>query len=216
MEEEIIGLWEGVKKETRERVIRCAEALSEREFTAIPVPTISEANRRVISKIPRRINVFCWHSLTLEETGILDTLVARGNKVIDVLPLWKGLKKPHKFGKGDAFVTSACAITSDGIIIKPEPEGFPAFSEAGKPEIAVLIAGVNKIVDGVDEGIRRAKDICIPQFALKFGLNLECAKKGSCVECASPSTLCTVHTLISRKPAGIDFTVVLVGEHIGR
>ncbi|MDD5748716.1 MAG: LUD domain-containing protein [Actinomycetota bacterium] len=211
----MLELWEKSRKDIRERVLGCADSLIKRDFNALPVPTISEANRRITSVIPRRSTVFCWRGVALDEAGLIDTLIARGNRVVDVYPMWTGSKKRARFSREDVYLASAGAITLDGIIMKPEPESLLLFSPLGQPGKTIIVIGENMIVEDMAEGFRLVKDIHVPHLARRFGLELECARKGTCVECENPSFLCTVHTVLTEKPADVDFLVVLVGEHLG-
>jgi hypothetical protein len=47
-----------------------------------------------------------------------------------------------------------------------------------------------------------------------MGLELPCARDELCVECAEPSPLCSVNTVITHKPSEPDITIVLIGERI--
>jgi len=216
----ILDLWEDFgNRNVSERILSCAGALADRDFSVLPVPTLSEANRRMLGLIDRRMKVYYWETMFLEELGILETLQARGNRVKGLAQscgyLWSTRKMPW-MPRGSVFMSTVCAITTDGILVKIQPEGVPIFQQGSGPELVVVVAGVNSIVDRVEDGFRRAKDICIPMCAKRFGLNLPCVKPGHCVECAEPPPVCVVNTVVTRKPIEPDILVVLIGEYLGR
>ena len=216
LDESTLELWEEVRDRfVRERVLTCAGGLAARDFSVIAVPFVSEANRSILGLIGRHTTVYYCDDPTLEETGILDTLSARGNTVKDASAEFTRRSRRRGLGPGDVYMTSACAITLDGILVHLGPEAIPAFTAGMEPGAVVVVAGVNKIVDDLEEGFRRAKDVCVPQYARRMGLKLRCVASGNCVECDSPPPICTVHTVVTRKPDRPDIVVVVIGERLG-
>lgn len=220
IDENILNLWEDFRnRNIRQQVLSCAGALMDNDFSVLPVPTLSEANRNIMGRIDRRTKVYYWETMTLEELGILETLQARGNRVKGVAPscswLWS-TRKTHQLPRGSVFMSTVCAVTMDGILVKIQPEGVPIFQHGSGPELVIVVAGVNSIVDRVVDGFRRAKDTCIPLCAQRFGVDLPCVKSGHCVECAEPPPVCVVNTVVTRKPVEPDILVVLIGEYLGR
>lgn len=219
LDEGALKLWERFRdSNVRGRVLECAEGLTVRGFPVIAVPTISGANRSIVDGIARGRPVYYWGP-TLEELGVLETLRARGNPVRSSLPLTRGARRlgarPRHLDEGDVYMTSACAVTLDGILVNPSPEGMHVFQHGSMPGLVVVVAGYNKIVDDLEEGLQRTRDICIPQCAKLLGLDLKCVKPGRCVECESPDPICSVTTVITRKPGRPDMLVVIVGEQLG-
>lgn len=215
-----LKLWEGFRDSfVKEHVLTCAGGLAERDFDVTAVPTASEANRSIVGRISRHQHVYYWGEASLEELGILDTLSARGNPVNSVLELYGGKRRSRgrtpKMTPQDVFLTSVCAVTLDGILVKIEPEGIPLSRPWANPGTIIVVAGVNKIVGDIPEGLRRAKDVCIPHCAKLLGLDLPCVKKGHCVECDTPHPMCAIHTLATRSPEQPGIEVVLIGERLG-
>lgn len=220
LREDLENLWKDMGDEfIRQRVLSCAEGLDARDFPVFAVPTLSEANRYLLNSIERDKTVYYWELPALEELGIMETLSARGNTIKNALPLYgsRGLlgRGGKRMGPGDVYLTSACAITVDGIVIKPQPEGLPVLHPGYNPDMVVIVAGVNKIVDDIKEGLRRAKDLCVPQCARRLELDLPCVEEGRCIECDAPPAMCTVNTVITRKPAEPEIRLLLVGERFG-
>ena len=212
LDEGVLALWEGYRdKSLRDRVIRCAEALSDRDFTAVPVPTASEANRMIVGMVPLHRTVLYWEDHALEELGIVATLEARGNSTRSAMPLARGRRKGRLPGRS-VFISSVCAVTIDGALVKVSPELLPVWGPGRAPEAMVLVAGVNHIVDTLEEALRRAKDECVPQCLKRMGLEHDCVPGERCVECASPPAFCAVNTVVTRQPDSPDITVVLIGE----
>ncbi|MFH1150940.1 MAG: LUD domain-containing protein [Actinomycetota bacterium] len=217
IDQSLLDLWDGFPDvEVRERVLSCAQALAGRDFGVVPVPTSSEANKVILGLIDRRNPVYFWEAAALDELGILETLQARGNSVKRVVPLLKSRRPWRRWviPRGAIYLSTVCAVTSDGMLVKVEPEGLPVFQPKSGPRLMLLVAGFNSIVDGLADGFRRAKDVCVPHCAARIGLELPCARDELCVECAEPPPLCSVNTVITHRPSEPDIKVILIGERV--
>lgn len=219
IDESILEMWEGFRDgRVRERVLACAAALADHDFGVVPVPTASEANRCILSLVPLHKTVFYWDAAVLEELGIISTLEARGNSIKSAMPLatGRGSRRRSRVPGRSVYMSTVCAVTRDGMLVKVEPELLPVFGPGRTPDSMVLVAGFNHIVDGLEEAFRRAKDTCVPQCAKRLELNTECAQSLRCVECAEPPAMCAVNTVVTRQPGSPEITVVLIGERLGR
>jgi len=219
IDESILDLWKGYRDgRVRDRVLSCAASLADRDFTVIPVPTASEANRCILAQVPVHRTVVYWEASTLDELGIISTLQARGNSLKSVLPRATGRasRRKSRIPAHSMYLSTVCAVTIDGLLVKVEPEQVKIFGPGRTPDSIVLVAGFNHIVDGLDEAFRRIKDICVPGCALQMGIDAECVKTGRCVECDTPLAMCSVNTIVTRKPGAMDMTVILIGERLGR
>lgn len=219
IDESLTNLWSDYPdKQVRERVLDCASALSHRDFSVIAVPTASEANRCILSQVPVHKTVLFWEAPALEEIGIVSTLQARGNSIRSALPLAGGRsgRRRSRMPARSLYLSTACAITMDGMLVKVEPDLIGIFGPRRAPDSMVIVVGFNQIVDSLEDGFRRARDICFPLSARKLGLDCECANTGSCVECSTPAPMCAVHTVVTGRPASVDLTVVLIGERMSR
>jgi hypothetical protein len=84
------------------------------------------------------------------------------------------------------------------------------------PEKVMVIAGINKIVKNLNEGLARVKKVAAPRNCQRRKDPTPCAQDLICHNCDTPARLCRVTTIIERRPWGIkDFSVILVGEELG-
>ena len=83
------------------------------------------------------------------------------------------------------------------------------------PERVIVIAGMNKVVDTLDDALTRARTVAAPINKQRFGTDTPCTAKGSCADCLSDGCICN-QILITRncRPAG-RITFILVGEELG-
>ena len=203
-----------------ETINKVIESLKKNEMEAVFFPTVAEARQEVLRRIPSGARVGIGGSVTLREMGILEALEKRGDEVYDH---WKeGLSKERrqevgkKQQRSDFFLTSTNALTLDGKLINVDATGNRVASMIFGPERVMVIAGVNKIVKNLNEGLARVKKVAAPRNCQRRRDPTPCAQDLVCHNCDTPARLCRVTTIIERRPWGIkEFAVLLVGEELG-
>ena len=200
-------------------LIDVVKALQHRGFGASFVTTTDEARTSLLNKIPTDATVGIGGSVTIRELGLVEELEKRGNTVIHH---WKkGLAKDvnreirKKEGLAAYYLTSANAITTDGDIINIDGIGNRVAHMIYGPENVMIIAGRNKIVTDIDEGILRSKEIAAVMNAKRVGAKTPCATTGKCVDCDAPGRICRVTTIIQYRPLQTNVDVLLVNESLG-
>jgi hypothetical protein len=158
-------------------------------------------------------------SLTIRGLGILEKLEAEGYTIYDH---WKpGLSKENilEIRKSQMtstlFLSSSNAVTLNGELVNIDGIGNRVNSINFGPGKVVLIVGYNKIVEDVQEAIKRIKNVAAPLNAKRLNMDVPCAKVGKCVDCNSPNRICRVIVIHERKPSLTDLHIILVGEELG-
>jgi hypothetical protein len=113
------------------------------------------------------------------------------------------------------FLSSVNAATLNGELVNIDGIGNRVNATNFGPGKVILIAGYNKIVEDVQEAIRRIKNVTAPINARRLNIDVPCAKLGKCVDCDSPNRICRVIMIHERKPSLTDILVILVGEELG-
>ena len=114
----------------------------------------------------------------------------------------------------DAFIMSSNAITLDGELINIDGKGNRVSFLIYGPTDVIIVAGMNKIVSSVDDGIRRIRNFSSPANTVRLDCDTPCAKTGQCGHCLENTICCQmVVTRASRVPNRIK--VILVGEELG-
>lgn len=115
----------------------------------------------------------------------------------------------------DVFLSSANAITEDGILVNIDGYANRVACIAQGPHKVVMIVGMNKVACDLDAAIKRARNVAAPINAQRFGLNTPCTKTGACADCKSADTICCqfLITRFSRVPDRIH--VILVNDKLG-
>jgi L-lactate utilization protein LutB len=190
-------------------------------FFASYVPSKDEALRRVLGMIPADAMVGVGGSVTIREIGLVEALVQRGNSVADH---WRSglseeqLKEVRRSQlTSDVFLSSSNAVTMDGKLLNADGTGNRVAAMIFGPRKVIIVAGVNKIVKDVDEGLRRIRNVAAPMNAKRLGYRSPCGLTGTCAEdrCERPERLCHIITILERRPNETDTSVVLVGETLG-
>lgn len=191
--------------------------LKARRFDAWYVPTAKEARDLALSLIPDELSVGWGGTITAEEIGLLPALRERGN-VIDR----DTAKTPQervvlmkRAMLADVFVTSTNALSMDGQLVNIDGTGNRVAAMVYGPNSVIVVAGMNKVADTLEDAIRRARTVAAPKNAQRFPIQTPCQVTGACADCKSPECVCN-QMLITRNsnPAG-RIKVILVGEDLG-
>jgi L-lactate utilization protein LutB len=209
-----------MKPITPETIERVLERLKRNEMEAVYFSTVAEAKDEVLRRIPPGAKVGIGGSITLREMGILEVLENKGHEVYDHWREGLSKEKRQEVGKkhqrSDVFLTSTNALTQDGKLINVDATGNRVTSMIFGPQKVLVVAGVNKIVRNLNEGLARVKKIAAPRNCQRRKDPTPCAQDLICRNCDTPARLCRVTTIIERRPWGIeDFSVILVGEELG-
>ena len=115
----------------------------------------------------------------------------------------------------DVFLSSANAMTNDGIMVNIDGNSNRVSCIAQGPKKVVFIVGMNKICSDLDEAIKRARNVAAPANAPRFDVKTPCKVTGKCADCKSPDTICCqfLITRYSRHEGRIH--VILVNDTLG-
>jgi hypothetical protein len=202
-----------------EKAKKTIEKLEAHDFKALYVKNRQGAVEEVLKHVTPQTRVGAAGSVTIRELGILDQIEARGNLIYDH---WKpGLSKEKILEirksqmTSDLFLASVNAITLNGELVNIDGAGNRVNSTIFGPGKVILVAGYNKIVEDVQEAIKRVKNVAAPINAKRLNIDVPCAKVGKCVDCNSPNRICRVVVIHERRPSLTDMLIILVGEELG-
>lgn len=201
------------------RGAKLVKNLQARHFEACYCPDKSSALQKALEWIPDNVSVGWGGAMSAEQVGLMDALRSRNVMLIDrdtakdpadrVLLMKQCLT-------ADVFLTGANALSLDGQMVNVDGNGNRVAAIVYGPDSVIVIAGMNKVVDTLDEAVRRARTIAAPANSQRFPNNqAPCSVTGSCHDCCSPDCICN-QILITRhcRPAGrIKF--IIVGEDLG-
>ena len=196
------------------------KALERRGFEAEYVPTADEALKRVLELVPEGASVGIPGTVTVRAIGALDALKARGNTIYQHWgPMTKEERRAARFreNEADVFLTSANALTRDGVIINIDGTGNRVAGMSWGNGLVLFVIGINKLAFGIEDGLARARSATIPN-AIRQNEPTACTKAGKCVMCSEAGNeygMCRAILLLEQAVKGRRYHVILVGESLG-
>lgn len=190
------------------------KGLESRNMTGYYAADKEEALKKALELIPEGSTVTMGGAMSALEIGLVDALVNGNYDFLD-----RNKMEPReallKGYDADFFLTSANAMTEDGIMVNIDGNANRVSYIANGPKKVIAIVGMNKICDDIDGAMKRARNIAAPTNAQRFEINTPCKKTGSCANCKSPDTICCqfLITRYSRHAGRIH--VILVNDFLG-
>lgn len=192
--------------------------LIKRHFDAIYCNTKAEALKKALEWIPEGAVVGWGGALSAQQIGLMDAVNSGSYQAIDR----DACKTPAEREQAmkdcmfaDVFLTGANALSLDGQMVNVDGNGNRVGAIVYGPKTVLVIAGMNKVADSLDDAITRARTVAAPMNQQRFGLNNPCTVTGTCADCKSETCICN-QIVITRhcRPAGrIKF--IIVGEELG-
>ncbi len=174
-----------------------------------------EALKIALELIPEQASVSMGGAMSAHEIGLVEALKKGNYNFIDRDATEDKRAAMLAAYDADYFLTSANAMTEDGVMVNIDGNSNRVSAIAQGPKHVLVIVGMNKICDDVDGAMKRARNVAAPINAQRFGLNTPCAKTGSCMNCKSPDTICC-QFLITRYSRHTDrIHVILVNDTLG-
>ncbi len=193
--------------------------LNRRNMEAFYCPTGNEAVK-VVSQLIADGSTVTWGGTdTVRALGIPQALKKRGTlNVLDRDTAETPEEKEAMYLKAftaDVYLTSANAISEDGIIVNIDGNGNRVAAITWGPKKVIFVIGLNKVAQTVEDALARARSTASPINAQRFDIKTPCRTDGRCHNCNSPESICSyVHFLRNSRSKG-RHVVVLVGEDLG-
>lgn len=198
---------------------KMVKAMQRRHFDAYYCATASEAKAKVNELIPDGASVTWGGTMTVRGMDIPKMLQERGTlKVWDRDKVETPEEKQEMYLRAfqaDYYLSSANAITEDGVIVNIDGNGNRVAAITWGPQHVIFVVGMNKVAQDPEAALKRARSTAAPINAARFDIQTPCQLDGQCHNCNSPQSICNyIHFLRnSSKPGRI--IVILVGENLG-
>jgi len=197
------------------------ENMARRNIEGFYFPETGDAISKICSMIPKGSMVGLGGSTTIVETGLVDALREMDINLLDRYRDGVSSGETYRMRldglRSDVFIASANAITRGGKIVCEDGLGNRVASMIFGPEKVILMVGMNKLVNTVDEGIKRIKNVAAPLNSIRFKVDTPCGRTGFCDEenCFPPTRICSQLVVIESNAVADRLTVVLVGQRLG-
>ena len=157
--------------------------------------------------------------MSIRDIGIPQALKERGTlEVLDrdeVTDREEVVRIYERAFSADVYLSSANAISEDGVIVNIDGNGNRVAAITGGPRKVIFVIGLNKVAPTVEAAIARARSTASPINSQRFDVQTPCRVDGVCHNCNSPESICSyIHLLRNSRNQG-RHVVVLVGENLG-
>jgi len=184
----------------------------------------AEAKKLILSAISKGAVVGAADSATVRQVRIIEELEKLGFDVLN--PFTRELTTDpaktvtrdnisRQLFSCDVLLAGTNAVTTDGKLVNIDGVGNRVASMIFGPRKVFIIVGKNKIVRNVEEALHRIKNVIAPFHARTKKFATPCAQTGKCSDCSAPQRICSVTTIMEKRPWRTGVSVILVDEDIG-
>ena len=192
--------------------------LARRNIEAFYCPTSREAVDKLLEMIPQGSSVTWGGSMSIRDIGIPAALADAGKYEVydrDKAPDRAAATEIYlKAFSCDYYLSSANAITEDGVIVNIDGTGNRVAAITFGPRNVIFVIGMNKLTQNVDAALARARSLAAPVNTARFDIQTPCKLDGVCHNCLSDDCICNYIHYLRHSPKG-KHKVILVGESIG-
>lgn len=192
--------------------------LEKRQMKGFYCADVESAGKKLREIIPEGSSIGWGGSMTLNETGIMSVVCDGTYTVLDREKAKTKEEQKKIYGEicgCDYFLMSTNAITLNGELVNVDGRGNRVSFLCFGPEHVVVVAGMNKVVTDVDEGIKRARNMAAPPNAVRLNRSTPCTVSGKCADCLAPDSICSQTVITRRSHVPERIIVILVGEELG-
>jgi len=209
-----------------EKIKQTMEALEKNNMSAFYVETKAEVVPLIESLIKEGDTVAVGGSMSLFETNVIE-LLRNGNynfldryaKDLQPADIEEIYRESYR---ADCYLCSTNAVTVDGELYNVDGNSNRVSAIAYGPKSVIMVVGINKIVENIDEAVLRVKNIAAPLNAKRLSCDTYCAKTGHCVKndssydgCRSPGRICRSRLICDEQRVKGRIKLILVGETLG-
>ena len=191
------------------------QGLKSRNMTGYYAANREEALELALSLIPKGSSVTMGGAMSAQEIGLVEAVRSPDYNFIDRNAFEDRRAALLAGYDADVFLTSANAMTEDGVLVNIDGNANRVSCIANGPKKVLVIAGMNKVCKDLDHAMKRARNVAAPINAQRFGLNTPCARTGSCMDCKSPDTICCQFLITRFSRHANRIHVILVNDNLG-
>ena len=205
-----------IKEKNRLLAERVMKNMKSRFMEPYFCETKADALKKALELIQEGATVSWGGTMTMKEIGLVSALKEGNYNVLDRENAKEGQDIARESFFADYYIMSANAICDDGQLINIDGNGNRCAALIFGPKNVIVIAGMNKVIQGYEAALNRARTVAAPLNVQRFPDKVTgCSKTGACLDCKTSDCICCniVTTRISR-PAG-KIKVILINEDLG-
>ena len=214
-----------------DRIEKVINNLKQNNMDAVFCETKEDVVKTVEGLLEKGALISSGGSISLKESGVWDLInkpcynfLNRNREGITELEQQEIFKSVIGI---DYYFCSANAITEKGEILNVDGFANRISAIAFGPKKVIMVVGVNKIVENLNEAFLRVKRIAAPKNCVRLNINNPCAKLGHCVSllnndnpdfadgCKSPTRICCDYLVSSMQRIKNRIMVIICDEDLG-
>ena len=211
---EDISMNENITKRNEKLAEVVIKGLQSRNMSGYYAASKEDALKQALELIPEESTISMGGCMSAHEIGLINALENGNYNYLDRSKMEprEGLLAAYD---SDIFLSSANAITNDGIMVNIDGNSNRVSCIAQGPQKVIFIVGMNKVCADLDSAMKRARNVAAPINAQRFDIKTPCKETGKCFDCKSPDTVCC-QFLITRYSKHVGrIHVILVNDDLG-
>ncbi len=219
---------ESKKTIIEKRIYRTGENLKRNNMEFYYAPTAADV-RGIVAGLLRPGDVISHGgSVSMAECGIRELIQSPEYTYLDrsAVPAGEVEELYRKTFFADVYISSANAITEDGVLYNVDGNSNRIAAIAYGPKSVVIIAGYNKIVRNLEEAEVRVKNTAAPPNCVRLDCKTPCAETGECISlgtigrqisdgCRGDGRICCNYLISAQQRHKGRIKVIIVGEELG-
>ncbi len=193
--------------------------------------TSAEAKDLVMSLIKEGATVTNGGSVSMKEIGVMDAVKERKDityldRNAEGLTLEEIKEIYKKAFFADVYLMSTNALTLNGELYNVDGNSNRVAALLYGPESVIIVCGVNKIVENLDEAVKRVKTIAAPKNTVRLHTGSYCENAGECMSlknegsamcdgCKGAGRICCNFVVSSQQRHKDRIKVIIVDEVLG-
>ncbi len=209
---------ENILKMNRIKAQTVIRGINSRNMHGYFAETGEDALKLALELIPEGSSIGYGGCMSADQIGLKEALSDGNYKLIrreDASTPQEMHEKYKEIFDADFFLSSANAMTEDGIILNIDGNSNRVSALSFGPKKVLFIVSMNKITKDLDSAVKRARNIAAPANAQRFDIKTPCKEAGTCMNCKSADCICcnVLITRFQRDPERVH--VILVNEDLG-
>ncbi len=197
---------------------RMVEILNSKGYGAVYAQDLDEAKELLLNHVEKGASIALGGSETLNAMGLVKHFGNGDYQLFERYsqPDWQATLKVYRESMlADYLVTSCNAITRNGELVNVDSSGNRAAGIVFGPKHVVMVVGVNKFVDTLDDAFKRLREIA-PMNCERVGHDTPCRVTGECEDCQIQARMCNYTTIVHNgRKIENRYYMVIVPEDVG-
>jgi hypothetical protein len=196
-----------------------SKKLIRRNFHPIICENLEEARAQALEMIDPKKSVGFGGSITVEQSGIIEALYSRNQKMIDrekTTTLEERQQVMKQALTADYFLTSINGITEEGELVNVDSVGNRVAAITYGPDKVLAFVSMKKMYGDLATTLEIVRKNTAPLNAHRLGLKkTPCTQKGICGDCLQMECICNTIAITRRSMMKDRIFIYLIIDDVG-